>query len=306
MSPTRLTKMDELNYAIQERNTNHFKLLMERNHVPYRVAIFKAIESGSFRLFNIVKQYHSQLDMDIELECIHAAFRCHLNIYENIYFAEETEEFNPYVENMYLCHGRFDKINLIEINMHDLLSPNTIPVEVCNYLAQQAPNNSCLMTGVLLAYCIHNNDNYIRLENNPNLFVMDIMFQYATQHRNQDLVLFLLQQFRSTRQYSTYQYDKRENCFQKSRHYVKNNLELFMYDHYLLSTSPLDNKPRNNKVRGNTTRRIYPNNLCLSKEMFEWPSTLLEKENDDYVDAYFEQVIDQVHRLIDAEVLLKL
>lgn len=294
MSPTRLTEVGELNFVIEEGNTNHFRTLMQSNRIPYRVAIFKAIESGSSVLFNIVKNFHPNPTVDVEMECLHAAFRGHLNIYGDIWYDEEVEEFNPYIENMYLLHGRFDKIDLVELNIRDLISPNTIPVSVCDLIVQHSPNNSCLMTGVLLAYCIHNSDHYTRLENNDNVYIMEIMLQYATQHANHNLKLFLLNQLKRTRKYTTYQYTNRKRCMQKERKYVTNNCDLSMYDDYLMKTPDDINCGKSLNAKGNTVFNIPSNHLRLTTDLFAYPADTCTD-----MDAYVDQVLSLVNRLID-------
>lgn len=289
MSPTRLTEADELNFVIQQGNTDHFRSLMQSNRIPYRVAIFKAIESGSSVLFNLVKNFHPNPDVDVEMECLHAAFRGHLNIYEDIWYDEEMEEeFNPYIENMYLFHGRLDKIDLMELNIRDLITPNTIPVSVCDLIVQRAATNSCLMTGVLLAYCIHNSDHYTRLEQ-VNVYIMEIMLQYATQHANRTLTLFLLNQLRRTRKYTTYEYTNvNHRCMKK---YVTH---LSMYDDYLIKTPDDINCGKSLNAKGNTDFTIPTHNLRLTADLFNCPD---EVETD--MDAYVDKVLSTVNRLID-------
>lgn len=295
MSPTRLTEADELNFVIQQGNTNHFRSLMQSNRIPYRVAIFKAIESGSSVLFNLVKDFHPNPNVDVEMECLHAAFRGHLNIYEDIWYDEEMEEeFNPYIENMYLCHGRLDKVDLMELNIRDLITPNTIPVSVCDLLVQRAPANSCLMTGVLLAYCIHNSDHYTRLEQvDANVYIMEIMLQYATQHANRSLILFLLHQLKLEGKYTTYAYTNLNSsrCMQK---YVTHHGDLSMYDDYLIKTPDDINCGKSLNAKGNTIFTIPSNSLRLTTDLFNCPDDV-----DMDMDAYVDQVLSLVNKMID-------
>jgi hypothetical protein len=290
MSPTRLSYIEVLNYAIQQHDTNKFRILVQSGSIPYRVAIFKAIECGSNTLFNIVKGYHPDPNPDIELECLHASFRGQLNIYENIYYNEEYEEFNPYIENMYLFHGRFDKLNLIELNIHDLLSPNLVPISVCDYLVENVSNNSCLMTGVLLAYCIYNSDHYKKLSNNEDMYIIELMLKYVTQHDNTELKVFLLNHLKRTRKYTTIEFTNGR----KTRKYTTQDVT--MYDHYLTKLPADINYGKPLKIKGYLDHTIDDMNICLTVDMFEWPSKDL---ND--VDGYFDQVITQVNDAVDKE-----
>jgi hypothetical protein len=285
MSPSRLNRIDELNYLVKLHDVHYFRTFVESNRVSYRVAMFKAIESGSSTLVDIVRWHHPHPEeADIELECLHAAFRGHLSIYEVIPLNEDMEEFNPYRENMYLFHGQLNRVNLLEMDMHDLLSPNTIPVAVCDAIVRSSSLSSCLATGVLLAYCIHNHEHWSYLEQNQNVFIMDDMFQHALYHKNHKLCSFLISKYKENRQYTKYNYKLRNGSFQKQRRFEG---DLTMYDHYLAAlteTSVPKIKP---------VYTINEQNLCLSNEMFEWPGPLIE------VDAYFEQVLAHVHQLLD-------
>ncbi|KAG2209393.1 hypothetical protein INT46_009525 [Mucor plumbeus] len=311
MSPCRLNSIDELTYLIKLHDLNYFKTFIMSDRVSYRVSMFKAIESGSAELTDIVRWHHPHPEEeDTEFEGQHAAFRGFLNIYQTIQLNEEMEEFNAFRENMYLYHGRLDQVNMDEIDMHDLLSPNTVPVSVCDIITSQYSYNACLMTGVLLAYCIHNSDNYNLLKSNLHLFIMDVMFQYAIRHNNDKLKLFLLSKYKESRQYTDYDYRLRKDPFYKKRLY---NGELDMYDHYIaptaidqlnIATSIGTNKEGHFYVAGNTnyTNKIHIENVCLSTDLFEWQSS----EMSDYqVDAYFNQVLNYVNRLINQGVELR-
>lgn len=293
MSPSRFNNIDELNYLIKLQDTQYFKRFIGSNRVSYKVAMFKAIEAGSETLVDIIRLYHPQVeDQDIELESLHAAFRGHLRIYQSLPLSEDIEEFNSYRENMFLCHGRLDKVNLLEINMHDLLSPNLIPVQVCDAIVTHPLcQRACLITGVLLVYCIRNHDNYSYLTNNPNIFIMDIMFRYAEYHRNDALKLFLLDQYKKTQQYANYNY-KTRNSFNKSKRY---NGNVDKFDIYFDSDIPL-------VARKDDAVEIHEKNINLSSLMFEWqyPKKLNEDE-----DEYFDKVISYVDRLLDQGIELQ-
>ncbi|KAL7324464.1 hypothetical protein PS15p_209653 [Mucor circinelloides] len=296
MSPCRLNNIDELNYLIRLHDLAYFKAFITSNRVSYRVSMFKAIESGSSELTDIVRWHHPHPeDEDTEFEGQHAAFRGFLNIYQTIQLHEEMEEFNAYRENMYLFHGRLDQVNMAEIDMHDLLSPNPVPVAVCDKIVARYGYNSCLMTGCLLAYCIHNSDNYTLLKASPHIFIMDMMFQYAHRHGNEKLKRFLVSTYRATRQHSNYDYRLRKDPFYKRRQY---NGALDMYDHHLVPTTATDTIG----AKKDYTNQIYINNVCLSTDLFEWQTP---KMADCQVDTYFEQVLDYVNRLIDQGIELQ-
>ncbi|KAL7310311.1 hypothetical protein PS15m_009827 [Mucor circinelloides] len=296
MSPCRLNNIDELNYLIRLHDLAYFKAFITSNRVSYRVSMFKAIESGSSELTDIVRWHHPHPeDEDTEFEGQHAAFRGFLNIYQTIQLHEEMEEFNAYRENMYLFHGRLDQVNMAEIDMHDLLSPNPVPVAVCDKIVARYGYNSCLMTGCLLAYCIHNSDNYTLLKASPHIFIMDMMFQYAHRHGNEKLKRFLVSTYRATRQHSNYDYRLRKDPFYKRRQY---NGALDMYDHHLVPTTATDTIG----AKKDYTNQIHINNVCLSTDLFEWQTP---KMADCQVDTYFEQVLDYVNRLIDQGIELQ-
>ncbi|KAL9541426.1 hypothetical protein MBANPS3_009133 [Mucor bainieri] len=293
MSPCRLNSIDELNYLIKLHDLNYFKAFISSNRVSYRVSMFKAIESGSAELTDIVRWHHPHPeDEDTEFEGQHAAFRGFLHIYQTIQLHEEMEEFNAYRENMYLFHGRLDQVNMAEIDMHDLLSPNPVPAAVCDEIIARYGYNSCLMT----AYCIHNSDHYVQLKNNPHVFIMDAMFQYAHRHGNEHLKRFLVSTYRASRQYSSYDYRVRKEPFYKKRQY---NGALDMYDHHLAPTTAAVDAIGTHK---NYANLIHISNVCLSTDLFEWQTP---KMADYQVDAYFEQVLDYVNRLIDQGVELQ-
>jgi hypothetical protein len=261
--------------------------------------MFKAIESGSSTLVDIVRWHHPHPEeADIELECLHAAFRGHLSIYEVIPLNEDLEEFNPYRENMYLFHGQLNKVDLLEMNMHDLLSPNVIPATVCDsILLQSSSLSSCLVTGVLLAYCIHNHEHWSYLEQSQDVFIMDDMFQYALYHKNHKLSTFLINKYKETRQYTKYNYKLRNvSSFQKQRRFEGDPT---MYDHYLLALTEMSVE-----VMGKTKPacKINEQNVCLSNEMFEWQGSSNEEVD---LDAYFELVLAHVHQLLDQGIELR-
>lgn len=284
MSPSRFNHIDELIYLINLQDIQYFKMFIESNRVSYRVAMFKAIEAGSAALVEIVRLYHPHAeDEDIELESTHAAFRGHLQIYESLPLDENLEEFNLYRENMFLYHGRLDKVNLLEINMHDLLSPNVIPAGVCDaIIAHFSCQRACIITGSLLVYCIQNSDNYILLTNNPNVFIMTDMFEHAEKNQNEALKLFLLDQYWRTRQYTNYNYKTRNSSFNKAKRY---NGSAEKFDDFV-----------SRRATNACSLDVHKNNVNLSSAMFEWqyPKSLNEDE-----DAYFDKVINHVNRLID-------
>ncbi|KAI8646588.1 hypothetical protein BD408DRAFT_439974 [Parasitella parasitica] len=315
MSPCRLNNIDELNYLIKLYDLDYFKTFIMSNRVSYRVSMFKAIESGYVELTNIVRWYHPHPEEgDTEFEAQHAAFRGCLSIYQTIQPNEEMEEFNAYRENMYLYHGKLDQVNMAEIDMHDLLSPNTIPVSVCDRIALQYGHNACLVTGTLLAYCIHNSDNHSVLAANPNVFIMDIMFQYAICHSNEKLKQFLLLKYKETGQHSDYDYRLRKEPFSKGKLYGG---KVDMYDHYLapcrdtatatsMSTKEEEEEEEEGKSRTGASahyaNKIDIGNVRLSTDLFEWQSSRVAGYQ---VDAYFEQVLDYVNRLINQGVELR-
>ncbi|KAI8993269.1 hypothetical protein BDB01DRAFT_318148 [Pilobolus umbonatus] len=297
MCPTAITGIEALNIAIETNDLCLFTQLIKRNGVSYKVAMFKAIEAGTISLVTIVDTYHPEPKRDHELYSVHAAFRGHLNIFN--YFSPEETEFNCYIDNMYLHNGRIDKVNWMEINMHDLLSPNVASLSACDYIVQKMPNNTSLMTGVLLAYCIHNSDHYKQLENNSWIYIMDIMFQYATQHNNRALKVFLLNKFKRDRQYSLYQYNVPKSRFNKQRFIVK-DCDRSRFDHYM-DKSPNDingGYALNNKGNEDYTSLIHESNTCLSMTMFEWPSVSFQNME---IDNYFEQVLHCINCRINKQ-----
>ncbi|CEP15795.1 hypothetical protein [Parasitella parasitica] len=315
MSPCRLNGIDELNYLISLRDLDYFKTFIMSNRVSYRVSMFKAIESGSVKLTDIVRWHHPHPEeQDAEFEALHAAFRGHLSIYQTIQLNQDMEEFNTYRENMFLYHGRLEQVNMAEIDMHDLLSPNIIPVSVCDIIVSDYGHSTCLMTGVLLAYCIHNSDNYSLLETNPNIFIMDMMFQYAIcNNNNEKLKQFLVWKYKQTRQHSDYDYRVRKGTFCKRKQY---NGKLDMYDHYLApcldtgtittaAASLIGIKKEGKLCTGgdaNYADKIDMGNVQLSTDLFEWQSSRMAEYQ---IDAYFEQVLDYVNRLINQGVELQ-
>lgn len=292
MSPSRFNHIDELNYLIKLQDSQYFKKFIECNRVSYRVAMFKAIESGSAILVDTIRLYHPHAEEeDVELEALHAAFRGYLPIYQCLPLSEDLEEFNPYRENMYLYHGRLDKVNLLEINMHDLLSPNVIPVDVCDtIISHSSCQRACLITGALLVYCIHNNDNYNYLTNNPNIFIMHAMFHYAAE--NDALKLFLLDQYKKTRQYANYNYKSRNTSFNKAKRYNGNE---YKFDSYM------DSVPHQETIQ-TVEEEIHEKNISLSSVMFEWQYRKKMNENED---AYFDKVVKYVDRLLDQGIELR-
>lgn len=294
MSPSKLNRIDELNYLIKLHDVHYFRTFVESNRVSFRVAMFKAIESGSSTLVDIVRWHHPHPEeADTELECLHSAFRAHLSIYKVIPFNEDLEEFNPYRENMYLFHGQINKVDLLEINMHDLLSPKVIPVTVCDTILQSFSLSSCLATGILLAYCIHNHEHWNYLAHSQEVFLMDDMFQYALYHKNLKLGTFLINKYKETRQYTKYNYKVRNgSSFQKQKRFEG---DFSMYDHYLTAFTepPVTAIEKNQRIY-----KINEKNVCLSSDMFECEGSFSEH-------AYFEQVLDHIHQLLDQGIELK-